>query len=168
LCWSHGSECVYIRISPLGLIARLDRLARNVAFLAKLMDGDVEFQALDLPGANRLTLHVMAAIAENEARLTSERTKAALAAARARGTRLGTPANLDDHARRRSLYARRSQAADRYRLVAPLVVAWRKQGLSLPKIAANLTQLRAELARGGKWTPIQVSRVLGYAARQAA
>src|SRR4051812_45961424 len=73
------------------LIAKLDRLARNVAFIATMMDGGVDFVACDQPFASRLTLHILAAVAEDEARRISERTKAALAAAKARGTRLGSP-----------------------------------------------------------------------------
>jgi DNA invertase Pin-like site-specific DNA recombinase len=67
------------------VIAKLDRLARNVAFVANLMDSGVDFVACDMPEANRLTVHIMAAMAEAEARAISERTKAALAAKRARG-----------------------------------------------------------------------------------
>src|SRR5581483_10028207 len=67
------------------LIAKLDRLARNVAFIAAMMEAGVEFVACDQPFASRLTLHILAAVAEDEARRISERTKAALAAAKARG-----------------------------------------------------------------------------------
>ena len=73
------------------VIAKLDRLSRNLAFIATLMDAGVEFVAVDNPHASRLTLHILAAVAEHERVAISERTKAALAAAKARGTRLGTP-----------------------------------------------------------------------------
>jgi DNA invertase Pin-like site-specific DNA recombinase len=73
------------------VIAKLDRLARNVAFIANPMDGGVEFVACDLPHANRLTLHLLAAIAEHEREMISQRTKAALEAAKARGVMLGNP-----------------------------------------------------------------------------
>jgi DNA invertase Pin-like site-specific DNA recombinase len=73
------------------VIAKLDRLSRNLAFVATLMDSGVEFVAVDNPHANKLTIHILAAVAEHEREAISERTKAALAAAKARGKRLGTP-----------------------------------------------------------------------------
>src|SRR5215217_3108873 len=71
------------------LVAKLDRLARNVAFVSNLMESGVEFTAVDFPQANRLTVHILAAVAEHEAKAISERTRAALKAARDRGQRLG-------------------------------------------------------------------------------
>jgi DNA invertase Pin-like site-specific DNA recombinase len=71
-------------------VAKLDRLSRNLAFVATLMESGVEFVAVDNPHANKLTIHILAAVAEHEREAISERTKAALAAAKARGTRLGT------------------------------------------------------------------------------
>ena len=76
LCRLHGAVLV---------IAKLDRLARNVAFISNLMESGVEFHAVDFPHANRLTVHILAAVAEHEAKMISERTKAALAAANRRG-----------------------------------------------------------------------------------
>lgn len=82
------------------LIAKLDRLAHNVHFVSGLMESKVKFVACDLPEANQLTIHIMAAFAEHEARRISERTRDALAAAKARGVVLGAtgPANLKQHA----------------------------------------------------------------------
>src|SRR5580700_3661670 len=80
LCRVHGATLI---------IAKLDRLARNVAFISNLMESGVEFVAVDLPQANSLTVHIMAAMAEHEAKMISARTKAALSAAKARGTQLG-------------------------------------------------------------------------------
>lgn len=73
------------------IIAKLDRLARNVHFISGLMESGVEFIAADMPEANRLTVHILAAVAEHEREMTSVRTKDALAAAKARGTVLGNP-----------------------------------------------------------------------------
>src|SRR5829696_7670224 len=73
------------------IVAKLDRLARNVAFISALMESGVDFVAADMPMANRLTVHVLAAVAEHEAAMISARTKAALQAAKARGQKLGNP-----------------------------------------------------------------------------
>ena len=73
------------------IVAKLDRLARNVAFVSAIMESGVEFIAVDNPAANRLTLHILAAVAEHEAEAISARTKAALKAAKARGIKLGSP-----------------------------------------------------------------------------
>src|ERR1700735_4834305 len=80
LCRVHNATLV---------IAKLDRLARNVNFISNLMEAGVEFTAVDFPQANRLTIHILAAVAEHEAVMISLRTKAALAAAKARGVVLG-------------------------------------------------------------------------------
>src|SRR2546429_6057628 len=73
------------------VIAKLDRLSRNLAFIATLMDSGVEFTAVDNPHANKLTIHILAAVAQHEREMISERTKAALQAAKARGKQLGNP-----------------------------------------------------------------------------
>jgi DNA invertase Pin-like site-specific DNA recombinase len=73
------------------VIARLDRLARSTAMIAGLMKSGVDFVAADMPLANRFTIHILAAVAEYEERLISERTKAAMAAAKARGRKFGNP-----------------------------------------------------------------------------
>lgn len=148
------------------VIAKLDRLARNVAFLSALMDGDVEFLALDLPGASRFTLHILSAVAEQEARDISRRTKAASAIAKQRGVKLGAPQNLTDEARRRSIEVRQGDMADRNIVVRPLVEAWSKEhGMTLQKIADRLTEHRIPTPRlkGNRWHAEQVARVLRMA-----
>ena len=83
------------------VIAKLDRLSRNLAFIATMMESGVEFVAVDNPHASKLTLHILAAVAEHEREAISDRTRAALAAAKARGARLGTP-DRDGAVKRRS------------------------------------------------------------------
>ncbi len=92
------------------LIAKSGRLARCVRFVADLMDAGVDFVAVDMPDANRLTVHIIAALAEHEARLISVRTKDALGAAKRRGVRLGTPQNLTRHAQFDGANAMRAKA----------------------------------------------------------
>ena len=106
------------------VIAKLDRLARNLLFIANLMETDIEFVACDMPAANRLTLHLLAAIAEHERRMISERTKAALQAAKARGIRLGNPMGAiallpaSKAAATKSADMRHAKAEDRRRMLA--------------------------------------------------
>lgn len=145
------------------VVAKMDRLSRNVAFLAALMDSGIDFVACDNPHANRLTVHILAAVAEDEGRKISERTKAALAAAKARGTRLGTNNLTSDGTRRgaragtAAIKRARSQA---YQELGPMVAELHAAGKSLRAIAAVLNEA-GEVTRGGKpWNHVQVQRVL--------
>jgi DNA invertase Pin-like site-specific DNA recombinase len=76
-------------------IAKLDRLARNVYFISGLMESGVEFVVVDMPEVNRLTIHILAAVAEHEREMISQRTKVALKAAKARGIKLGSPRAIE-------------------------------------------------------------------------
>ena len=134
LCRIHGATLI---------IAKLDRLARNVAFISNLMESGVEFTAVDFPQANRLTIHILAAVAEHEAVMISARTKAALAAAQARGVVLG--------GNRGNIAAEASKGAQASAAV-------------LRAIAAALNENGIPSARGGEWSAVQVSRVLSRAA----
>ena len=139
------------------LIAKLDRLSRNVAFISRLLESGVELLCCDMPQANRLTLHILAAVAEHERQMISERTKAALAAAKARGIRLGAPHGSDPSAAR----AERTRSAAAFRdRAAPEVARLAGQGLSLQRIAAELNRLGSVTSTGKPWRPAAVWRVL--------
>ncbi len=148
------------------VVAKLDRLARDVAFLSGLMNSGVEFVAVDFPEANRLTLHIMAAVAEYEARITSERTRAALQAARARGQRLGNPngAAALHRASRGNTAALRAviqQANERADTLKDMVSDIQSAGITtLSGIAAELEARGARTPRGGRWHAGSVRRLL--------
>jgi DNA invertase Pin-like site-specific DNA recombinase len=125
------------------IIAKLDRLARNVHFISGLMNSDVEFVAVDMPTANRLTIHILAAVAEHEREMISERTKAALAAAKARGVKLGNPRPHEALAKARAALSQKPIPLD----VLALMVEWRADGLPLRAIATKLNSLRLTSAR---------------------
>src|SRR5260370_12721803 len=136
------------------VIARLDRLARNVAMIAELMDSEVEFVAVDFPTASRLTLHILAAIAEYESKLASERTKAALAAARARGVRLGgAPSGFADlpAAVAASVKTREAEALASALDVAPIIWELFAKGKTQIEIAAELSRRLIPTARKNGW-----------------
>ena len=124
----------------------------------------MEFVAVDFPQANRLTIHILAAVAEHEAKAISERTKAALAAAKARGRVLGGFRGhvVDDGARRASLATRRAVSAARAADIAPVIAELRASGVtSLLGIASALHERGIPAPRGGaSWSAAQVSRVL--------
>jgi DNA invertase Pin-like site-specific DNA recombinase len=146
------------------IIAKLDWLARNVAFVSNLMEAGVDFVAVDFPTANRLTVHILAAVAEHEAKMISERTKAALAAAKARGRKLGgnrgVPLTLE--ARQAGCERRTTIADERAAALAPTIVELRAAGAAtLQAIADGLNGAGIPTASGrGEWHPVQVSRVL--------
>lgn len=142
------------------LIAKLDRLARNVHFVSGLMESKVKFVACDLPEANQLTIHIMAAFAEHEARRISERTRDALAAAKARGVVLGAtgPANLKQHTQQRQEAACAFNAR-----LKPLLNGFAAQGLSRRAMVVQLNELGIKAPRGGTWSLGQVQRVVSGA-----
>jgi DNA invertase Pin-like site-specific DNA recombinase len=154
LCRLHGATLI---------IAKLDRLARNVAFTSNLMDSGVDFQAVDFPQANRLTIHILAAVAEHEARVISERTKAALAAAKRRGVTLGGYRGTTiTRAMRKAATAAVAKRVDaRAADLAPTIAELQAAGAtSLRDIAAGLNERGIPTARGGLWTATQVMRVM--------
>jgi len=155
------------------VIAKLDRLSRNAAFLLTLRDSGVRFVACDMPEANDLTVGIMALIAEQERAAISRRTKEALAAARARGVRLGNPNGAE--ALRRAgrggvaLRGAVSANADEFaRSLAPIIAEIRAGGLtSLRAIAAELNERGIETRRCGKWHVSNVRNLLARPDRSA-
>lgn len=145
------------------VVAKLDRLARNVAFLSRLMESGLDFVALDNLHATRFTIHVLAAVAEQEARATSERTKVALAAAKRRGVKLGSarPGHWDGREDRRReglkkawerASTERQQAARLHNAFAVgVALDLREQGLSWQEVADELNARGLVTRRGNRW-----------------
>jgi DNA invertase Pin-like site-specific DNA recombinase len=156
------------RIGATLLIAKLDRLARNVKFIAELMEAQVDFRACDIPEANRLLLHIMAAVAENEARAISDRTIVALQAAKARGVALGATnpnsRNLTDEHRRKGSKHVREKALGEYAAILPTLQKMRASGMGYHLIAKHLNDEGQVTPSGSAWTAMQVRRVLLRAA----
>jgi len=158
-CRVHGATLV---------VAKLDRLSRNAAFLLTLRDASAEgvnFTAVDMPDANGMVVGVMALVAQHEREAISARTKAALAAAKRRGVRLGTPRNLTNKGRRigtrESARSREAQAIQRARDLASTIAELRANGaVSLREIARGLDEREVPTPRGGRWTAAQAQRLL--------
>ena len=141
------------------VIAKLDRLSRNLAFIATLMEAGTEFVAVDNPHANEFYIHILAAFAQQERKMISERTKAALQAARARGTKLGNPKIAD--AARRGVEAIKDTANQFAANVLPVIRDIQSAGAtSANAIAAKLNERGVKTARGGKWSHTQVRNAL--------
>jgi len=152
------------------LVAKLDRLSRNVAFIAALQEAGTKFVAADMPEANELTIHIMAAMAQHERKAISKRTKEALAAAKARGTKLGgwreradgQARQLVDH--QLATAARRQKAKAFNGSVMHAIGELQAQGVtSLSELARRLNEQGVRTSRGGSWQPTQVARVMAYA-----
>ncbi|MFC7478196.1 recombinase family protein [Dankookia sp. GCM10030260] len=140
------------------VIAKLDRLARNVAFVASPMESGVEFVAVDNPHADKLMLHMLSAFAEHEQRQISVRTKAALAAAQARGVKLGGPNPAAAAARGRATLE--VQEAPTRAKALPIIQRMRGEGASLRAIIAVLETEGVPPLRGRAWHPETVRKML--------
>lgn len=139
------------------LVAKLDRLSRRVSFIAALMeDKGLTFKVAAMPYADAFQLHIYAALAEQERAFISLRTKAALAAAKARGVKLG---GLRDATMARNI-AKSKYADQRAEKLRGVVVPLREKGATLAEIADAITAAGIQTATGGQWTPTQISRIL--------
>jgi DNA invertase Pin-like site-specific DNA recombinase len=153
------------------VIAKLDRLSRNLAFIATLQDSGARFVAADMPEANETMIQFMAVIAQHERKLISARTKAALAAAKARGKKLGTPnlAALQATGAGRPGWTagaegNRVKANQHARDIMPVIEAIRTEGItSLEGIAGELNNRGIQTARGGNWYATTVKNLLARA-----
>lgn len=154
------------------VVAKLDRLARNVVFLASLMESGVDFVACDMPIANKLTIHILAAVAEHEADIIGQRTKVALQAAKARGKLLGShrPGHWDGREDRRlagmakargvAAELKREDAQMAYVDILPTIRQMREQGCTLQVIADRLNEAGEMTREGCKWAASTVGLVI--------
>ncbi len=143
------------------VIAKLDRLARNVSFVSSLMDAGIEFVAVDMPSANNFTIHIFAALAEQEAKLISTRTKQALAELKKKGIKLGNPDNLTTEARNRGVQAIKENALsnDRNRQAQSIIGSCKEKGMTYREIAAYLNELNFKTRYGKQFLPSTVHQL---------
>jgi DNA invertase Pin-like site-specific DNA recombinase len=153
-CRAYGAKLV---------IAKLDRLSRDAHFLLGLEKAGIDFVAADMPNANRLTVGIMAMVAEEERRMISKRTKDALAAAKRRGTKLGGDRGVvpSKKTRAKAVEALQARANSRAADIAPIIAELQAGGCdSLRAIATGLNDAGIPTPRGGEWTATQVQRTL--------
>ena len=156
LCRLHNATLV---------IAKLDRLSRDAHFLLGLQKAGVRFVAADMPEANEMVVGIMAVVAQAERKMISARTKAALAAAKARGRKLGGDrgnlATVGAAGRAKGTQARQEKAKARAGDLAPILTSLRAEGVTtLRGLAEALNAREIPTARGGRWSAVQVQRVL--------
>ena len=147
------------------LVAKLDRLSRNVGFISRMLESGVEFCAVDNPAANRTMIQMTSVMAEWEASAISLRTKEALAAAKARGVKLGGDRGKLHLYREAGQIAGRAvrtqKAKERAADILPVVAEIKAAGAgSLRQIAAELNRRGVPAAKGGTWSSAQVKRIL--------
>lgn len=139
------------------VFAKLDRLARNVHFISGLMETGVDFAVADMPDADRFMLHLYAALAEKEALVISQRTKAALKAAKDRGQVLGKHGKVQ-------AALNKAAAVERLAPTVPMLIELRGQGLSLRAIVATLNDRGVPSPAGGKWHLASLHKAMGRTA----
>lgn len=139
------------------LVGKLDRLARNVGFVARLIESGANFKAADCPNADKTMLQMLSVMAEWERDQISKRTSAALQEAKKRGVKLGTTIR-DNNGMGRVTQA--TAAARRAESLAGVVLPLHSKGMSMAGIARTLTERQISTPRGGSWTAVQVSRLL--------
>lgn len=140
------------------LIAKLDRLSRNVGFIYTLKESRVKFKCCDMPDANSVTIGIMAVLAQEERERTSQRTKDALAELKRQGIKLGSPENLNDKAREKGLRVRQQNALqdENNRKATALICSLRNEGKSFYNITQQLNNVGFKTRRGNAFTQVQV------------
>ncbi len=142
------------------IVAKLDRLSRNVAFISSLMETKVPFIVAQLgKDADAFMLHLYAALSEKERNLISERTKAALAVLKANGKVLGNQTNLNE-ARLKSNVTNKAEATTFADKLMSIITSFRNDGDTLPTIATKLNDMGVKTRRGGKWHASTVTNIL--------
>lgn len=143
------------------LVAKLDRLSRNAAFIFKLRDEQVDFVCCDMPDANTLTIGIFATLAQHERELISQRTKAALAELKKKGVQLGSPQNLTYEARLKGAKANKKKAYDRpnNRRARGYIKSLRSQGLTFQAIADRLNAEGFKSPKGKEFTRATAQRI---------
>jgi DNA invertase Pin-like site-specific DNA recombinase len=141
------------------VIAKIDRLARKSSFVNTLQDANLDFVCCDMPTANKFTISVMAALAQNEAETTSVRTKSALAELKKRGVKLGNPKNLTDKARKNSIETRQKEAREKNLGVSKMVFDLQEQGLSMRKIAQKLNEYGLKTVNGKAFSVATIQHI---------
>jgi DNA invertase Pin-like site-specific DNA recombinase len=155
---AHGAAIV---------VASLDRLSRDVEFIARLVNEHVAFTCADMPSASTFELHIRASVAHEERRKIAERTRLAMAAAKARGRTFGGFRGhvADDSARKAAVAAKRAEAERHARAHIALINVLRANGLGWKAIAKCFTSERLSTPRGGtQWDAVQVRRIAALAA----
>jgi DNA invertase Pin-like site-specific DNA recombinase len=148
------------------LIAKLDRLSRDLHFITLMQKSSIRFVACDMPEANEFTINVMGALAQQERKMISQRTRDALSAAKTKGVRLGSPQNLDKKSAAKGrivgLTTRIRQADKFAEQLFPTIQRFQEQGASLRRIANKLNEASILTARGkvGSWTAAGVKNVI--------
>jgi len=142
------------------LIAKLDRLSRNAAFVLSLQESGINFVCVDMPSATPLTIGIIALIAQEEARLISERTKSALVAAKNRGIKLGSPIAMSESVREKGRAVIKEQADNAYGQVQGYIFSLRENGKGLSEIAFELNKSGYRTRQNKLFGPVQVSRIL--------
>lgn len=142
------------------LIAKLDRLSRDAHFLLGLQKSGVRFVAVDVPEANDLTIGILAVVAQAERSMISQRTKAALEAAKARGVRLGNPNGFSGKVYREAGQAAKERATEHAQALEATLQGFIDNNLSMNAMARELGRQGIQTARGGAWTATAVRNVL--------